>query len=105
MWFAKISTIFFQKREIEIQQKIEEEEENCHELKQVFASLQQEVDFKRDKLKRLYARLQSVKQEIKDCHEEYVRSRKDIEESNDQASMWVAFLLGPKWCYFIKCWM
>ncbi|XP_044761905.1 kinesin-like protein Klp68D [Coccinella septempunctata] len=75
------------KREIEIQQKIEEEEENCHELKQVFASLQQEVDFKRDKLKRLYARLQSVKQEIKDCHEEYVRSRKEIEESNDNASM------------------
>ncbi|KAK9878961.1 hypothetical protein WA026_003780 [Henosepilachna vigintioctopunctata] len=75
------------KREIEIQQKIEAEEENCFELKQVFASLQQEVDFKRDKLKRLHAKLQSVKQEIKDSHEEYVKSRKEIEESNDAASL------------------
>ncbi|KAL3278714.1 hypothetical protein HHI36_016246 [Cryptolaemus montrouzieri] len=75
------------RREIEIQQKIEEEEENCHELKQVFASLQQAVDFKRDKLKRLHGRFQSVKQEIKDSHEEYVRSRKEIEDSNDSAAM------------------
>ncbi|KAH0818384.1 hypothetical protein GEV33_004407 [Tenebrio molitor] len=75
------------KREIEMQQKIELEEETCFELKQVFASLQQQVDFKREKMKRLYAKLQSVRQEIKDNHKIYMNDRKEIEEANDDASM------------------
>lgn len=82
-----ISFIFLQKREIEMQQKIELEEESCIELKQVFASLQQQVDFKKEKLKRLYAKLQSVRQEIKDNHKIYMNDRKEIEEANDDASM------------------
>ncbi|CAH0553517.1 unnamed protein product [Brassicogethes aeneus] len=75
------------KREIEMQQKIELEEETCTELKQVFASLQQQVDFKRDKLKRLNNKLQSVRQEIKDNHEVYMNDRQEIEEANDEAAM------------------
>ncbi|XP_044262844.1 LOW QUALITY PROTEIN: uncharacterized protein LOC123010207 [Tribolium madens] len=75
------------KREIEMQQKIELEEESCIELKQVFASLQQQVDFKKDKLKRLYAKLQSIRQEIKDNHKIYMNDRREIEEANDEASM------------------
>lgn len=70
-----------------MQQKIELEEESCMELKQVFASLQQQVDFKKDKLKRLYAKLQSIRQELKDNHKIYVNDRKEIEETNDEASM------------------
>lgn len=75
------------KKEIEMQQQIELEEETCHELRQVFTTLQQEVEFKREKLKRLHAKLQSIRQEIKDSHEEYIRSRKEIEESNDDSAL------------------
>ncbi|CAG9858153.1 unnamed protein product [Phyllotreta striolata] len=75
------------KREIEMQQKLELEEETCTELKQVFASLQQQVDFKRDKLKRLNNKLQSIRQEIRDNHEVYVKDRQEIEEANDETAM------------------
>lgn len=70
-----------------MQQQIELEEETCLELKQVFANLQQEVEFKREKLKRLHTKLQSVRQDIKDNHAEYLRDRQDIAEANDEASM------------------
>lgn len=70
-----------------MQQKIELEEETCSELKQVFASLQQQVDFKREKLKRLNNKLQSVRQEIKDNHDVYMSDRQEIEEANDEAAM------------------
>ncbi|CAH1114393.1 unnamed protein product [Psylliodes chrysocephalus] len=75
------------KREIEMQQKLELEEETCTELKHVFASLQQQVDFKRDKLKRLNNKLQSIRQEIRDNHEVYIKDRQEIEEANDEAAM------------------
>ncbi|XP_066259382.1 kinesin-like protein Klp68D [Euwallacea similis] len=75
------------KREIEMQHRIELEEETCTELKQVFASLQQQVDFKRDKLKRLNNKLQSIRQEVKDNHEVYLKDRQEIENANDEAAM------------------
>ncbi|CAH1126341.1 unnamed protein product [Ceutorhynchus assimilis] len=75
------------KREIEMQQRIELEEETCSELKQVFASLQQQVDFKRDKLKRLNTKLQSIRQENQDNHEYYLKDRQEIEMANDEAAM------------------
>lgn len=91
LWINKIADqlylLFFQKREIEMQQKLELEEETCTELKQVFASLQQQVDFKRDKLKRLNSKLQSIRQEIRDNHEVYLKDRQEIEEANDEAAM------------------
>lgn len=70
-----------------MQQKLELEEETCTELKHVFASLQQQVDFKRDKLKRLNNKLQSIRQEIRDNHEVYIKDRQEIEEANDEAAM------------------
>lgn len=70
-----------------MQQQLELEEETCTELKQVFASLQQQVDFKRDKLRRLNNKLQSIRQEIRDNHEVYVKDRQEIEEANDEAAM------------------
>lgn len=85
--FTTTNTIPFQKREIEMQQKIELEEESCLELKQVFANLQQEVEFKRDRLKRLHSKLQSIKQDMNDNHEEYLRERQELVEGNDEASL------------------
>lgn len=70
-----------------MQQEIELEEETCTELKQVFASLQQQVDFKREKLKRLNAKLQSVRQEVRDNHDVYMNDRSEIEEANNDAAM------------------
>lgn len=70
-----------------MQQRIELEEETCLELKQGFANLQQEVDFKRGKLKRLYTKLQSLRQEIKDIHEEYVQRRQELADANDETTM------------------
>ncbi|KAF5293840.1 hypothetical protein FQR65_LT10978 [Abscondita terminalis] len=75
------------KREIEMQQQIELEDETCMELKQVFTNLQQQVQFKRDKLRRLYARLQSMRQELKDNHDEYLKERQELVETNDDLSM------------------
>lgn len=75
-----------------MQQRIELEEETCSELKQVFASLQQQVDFKRDKLKRLNNKLQSVRQEIIDNHEVYLKDRQEVENANDDAAMYVDLL-------------
>lgn len=72
-----------------MQQRIELEEETCLELKQVFANLQQEVEFKRGKLKRLYAKLQFLRQEIKDRHSEYLQERQELAEANDDAAMYV----------------
>lgn len=70
-----------------MQQQIELEEESCMELKQVFANLQQEVEFKREKLKRLHIKLQSVRQEIKDNHADYLHDRQEIAEANDDTAM------------------
>lgn len=71
-----------------MQQKIEFEEENCLEIKRVFVSLQQEVDFKKEKLKRLHTKLQSIRQEIKDMHIDYLKDRQEIAEANDDAAMY-----------------
>ncbi|XP_060523746.1 kinesin-like protein Klp68D [Cylas formicarius] len=75
------------KREREIQQRLELEEETCTELKQVFASLQQQVDYKRDKMKRLNSKLQQIRQEMKDNHEVYLKDRQELEEANNEAAM------------------
>lgn len=72
-----------------MQQKIELEEENCLEIKRVFANLQQEVDFKKDKLKRLHTKLQSIRQDVKDMHTDYLKDRQEIAEANDDAAMYM----------------
>ena len=43
----------FQRREREMQQKLEEKDENTVEIKETFTSLQQEVDSKTKKLKKV----------------------------------------------------
>lgn len=67
------------KREREISQKLEQEEENALEIKENYSSLQQEVDVKTKKLKKLFNKLQSTKQEIIDTQEDHIKERQGLE--------------------------
>ena len=67
-------------KEREIKQKLEEQHENTYEIKETFTSLQQEVELKKRKLKKLFFKLQLIKSEIKDTEEANARDRRDLEE-------------------------
>lgn len=69
------------KREREMAQKLEQEEENAVEIRENYSSLQQEVDVKTKKLKKLFTKLQVTKQEIIDVQEEHIRERQELETS------------------------
>ncbi|XP_064600484.1 kinesin-like protein KIF3B isoform X2 [Liolophura sinensis] len=69
------------KREREIEQKLEKKEETALELQTTYASLQQEVDIKTKKLKKLFAKLQMTKQEIQDLQEEHSKERQELEQT------------------------
>lgn len=84
-----------------MQQQIELEEENYLGIKTVFTNLQQEVDFKKEKLKRLHAKLQSIRQEIKDMHVDYLKDRQEIAEANDDAAMYRKSKLQNRPCILI----
>ncbi|XP_060610788.2 kinesin-like protein KIF3C [Anolis sagrei] len=72
------------RREREIQQQMLLRNEETTELRETFTSLQQEVEIKTKKLKKLYAKLQAVKAEIQDQHDEYIRVRQDLEEAQNE---------------------
>ncbi|XP_074847628.1 kinesin-like protein KIF3C isoform X2 [Carettochelys insculpta] len=72
------------RREREIQQQMLLRDEETMELRETFTSLQQEVELKTKKLKKLYAKLQAVKAEIQDQHDEYIRVRQDLEEAQNE---------------------
>lgn len=69
-----------QRREREMQQKLEEKDENTSEIKETFSSLQQEVDMKTKKLKKLFAKLQTIRSEITDLQEAHIRERQELEQ-------------------------
>ncbi|XP_071537776.1 kinesin-like protein KIF3B isoform X2 [Panulirus ornatus] len=71
------------KREREMLQLLEKEEESSCEIASTFSSLQGEVEAKTRKLKKLFAKLQSVKQEMADLHEEFCRDRVDLQHTQD----------------------
>ena len=62
-------------------QQIEEQEGTRLDLQQTFHSLQQEVDVKTKKLKKLFQRLQAVKREMGDAAEEFHQQRRQLEDS------------------------
>ncbi|XP_071795698.1 kinesin-II 95 kDa subunit-like [Asterias amurensis] len=70
--------------EREMQQKLEENEENTEEIHKTFTSLQQEVDIKTKKLKKLFAKLQLTKSEIQDLQEEHARERQEMEQTQNE---------------------
>ncbi|KAK4295819.1 hypothetical protein Pmani_031640 [Petrolisthes manimaculis] len=71
------------KVEREMLQRLEKEEESSGEIASTFSSLQAEVEAKTRKLKKLFAKLQSVKQEMGDLHEEFCRDRVDLQHTQD----------------------
>ncbi|ELT91901.1 hypothetical protein CAPTEDRAFT_165042 [Capitella teleta] len=73
-----------QREEREMQQKLEEKEENQLNMQETFTSLQQEVEIKTKKLKKLYAKLQVTRQEIIDLQEEHVKERQELEQTQNE---------------------
>jgi len=71
--------VHLQKLEVEMRQQIEVQEESAVEILETYTTLQQEVEIKTKKLKKLFAKLQAVKQEIHDVTEEFNRDRRELE--------------------------
>ncbi|XP_029630797.1 kinesin-like protein KIF3C isoform X2 [Salmo trutta] len=79
------------RREREIQQQVMVQDEETLELRETFSSLQQEVEAKTKKLKKLYAKLQSVKAEIQDVNDEHVRIRQELEQTQNDLTRELRF--------------
>ncbi|XP_029361818.1 kinesin-like protein KIF3B isoform X2 [Echeneis naucrates] len=72
------------RREREMQQQMESRDEETLELKETYSSLQQEVDIKTKKLKKLFAKLQAVKAEIQDLQEVHINHRQELEQTQNE---------------------
>uniref|UniRef100_A0A096LR59 Kinesin-like protein n=1 Tax=Poecilia formosa TaxID=48698 RepID=A0A096LR59_POEFO len=79
------------RREREMQQQMLIQDEEAVELRETFTSLQQEVEAKTKKLKKLYAKLQCTKAEIKDVNDEHVRSRQELEQTQNELTRELKF--------------
>ncbi|XP_076450094.1 kinesin-like protein KIF3B [Babylonia areolata] len=69
------------RKEREIAQQLEEKEDLALEIKETYISLQQEVDVKTKKLKKLFNKLQSTKAEVQDVQEEHTKERQEMEQT------------------------
>lgn len=69
------------RKEREMQQMLEKQEDYFIEKNESFTSLQQEVDFKTKKLKKYFAKFQQLKQEIKDISESNDKERQELEQA------------------------
>ncbi|XP_007567118.1 kinesin-like protein KIF3B [Poecilia formosa] len=72
------------RREREIQQQMMLQDEETLEIRETFSSLQQEVEHKTKKLKRLFAKLQLLRGEMKDIFDEHVTTRQELEETQEE---------------------
>ena len=72
------------KAELEAAQQLEQCEVMGEEMTKTYTSLQAEVEAKTRKLRKLFTKLQSVKQDIVDVTEEYNRDRRDLEDTQQQ---------------------
>ncbi|XP_070781838.1 kinesin-like protein KIF3C [Enoplosus armatus] len=77
--------------EREMQQQMLVQDEETVELRETFTSLQQEVEAKTKKLKKLYAKLQCIKAEIQDVNDEHVRSRQELEQTQNELTRELKF--------------
>ncbi|XP_034436266.1 kinesin-like protein KIF3C isoform X2 [Hippoglossus hippoglossus] len=77
--------------EREMQQQMFVQDEETVELRETFTSLQQEVEAKTKKLKKLYAKLQCIKAEIQDVNDEHVRSRQELEQTQNELTRELKF--------------
>lgn len=69
------------KREREIKQKLDEQEETALNLTETYNSSQQEAEVKTKKLKKLFAKLQSTRTEIQDIQEVNRKERQELEKT------------------------
>ena len=72
------------RKEREMQQLLEKQEDYFIEKNESFTSLQQEVDFKTKKLKKYFAKFQQLKQEIKDTSEANDKERQELEQAQTE---------------------
>lgn len=79
------------RKEREMQQQMMAQDEETLELRETFSSLQQEVEIKTKKLKKLYAKLQAVKAEIQDVNDEHVRTRQELEQTQNELTRELKF--------------
>ena len=67
-------------KEREMLQQLETKEENELGVRETYSSLQQEVEMKKRKLKKLFNKLQTVKSKIYDSYEMNAKERRQLEE-------------------------
>ncbi|KAM4522098.1 kinesin-like protein KIF3C [Odontesthes bonariensis] len=77
--------------EREMQQQMLVQDEETLELRETFTSLQQEVEAKTKKLKKLYNKLQTIKAEIKDVNDEHVKNRQELEQTQNELTRELKF--------------
>ncbi|XP_061649610.1 kinesin-like protein KIF3B isoform X1 [Phyllopteryx taeniolatus] len=71
-------------REQEMRQQMECRDEETLELRETYSSLQQEVDIKTKKVKKLFAKLEAVKAEIHDIQEAHISKRQQLEQNQNK---------------------
>ncbi|KAI4499380.1 hypothetical protein M0802_005640 [Mischocyttarus mexicanus] len=72
------------KREVEMQQKLEDEEVTMVGVRETYTTLQQEVDVKSRKLRKCFTKLQGLKQELDDVTNDFNRDRRDLEQTQHE---------------------
>ncbi|XP_066588411.1 kinesin-like protein KIF3B [Prorops nasuta] len=72
------------KREVEMQQKLEDEELTMVGVRETYTTLQQEVDVKSRKLRKCFNKLQALKQELEDVTNDFNRDRRDLEQTQHE---------------------
>ncbi|XP_063957114.1 kinesin-II 95 kDa subunit [Lytechinus pictus] len=71
-------------RERDMERKLKEQDDKTVEIEGTFSSLQQEVEVKTKKLKKLFAKLQSYKSDIQDLQDEHARERQELEQTQNE---------------------
>ncbi|XP_067623644.1 kinesin-like protein Klp68D [Eurosta solidaginis] len=72
------------KREIEIQQQLELQEETTLEIRETVTSLEQEVELKKRKLSKCYAKYLALQQELNDCKYEHNQDLRELEMAQNE---------------------
>ncbi|XP_051578545.1 kinesin-like protein KIF3B [Myxocyprinus asiaticus] len=80
-----------ERKELEMQQLMFEQDEETIELKETFSTLQQEVEFKTKKLRKFYSKLQLVRSEIGDIINEHVTMRQELEQTMNELTREMKF--------------
>lgn len=72
------------RREVQIKQMLEMKEETMEEIRETYATLQQEVEAKNNKVRKLYQKLQSTRQEIADITDSFNEDRRELESTHNE---------------------